>query len=155
MSKKLIDLTGLSAYKTSSDAKYQDKLTAGNCIFLNSNVISAGSTYVPQLTSGSQSVASNTDVTISSFTLAPGNYILMYTCQFNSNSSGYRRCSVVVEANPNYEFRDVRPAVNGTLTPTGVLTMFRLSSATMIRLKAWQSSGTTRTAYPRCYYLKY
>lgn len=42
MSNKLIDLSALSEYKTRSDAKYQDKLTAGTGISISaSNVISA------------------------------------------------------------------------------------------------------------------
>lgn len=41
MSNKLIDLSALSEYKTRSDAKYQDKLTAGSNITISNNVISA------------------------------------------------------------------------------------------------------------------
>ena len=40
MSNKLIDLSALSEYKTRSDAKYQDKLTAGTGISISNNVIS-------------------------------------------------------------------------------------------------------------------
>ena len=50
MSNKLIDLNALSSYKTQSDLKYQDKLTAGTGINITNNVISAtggggGATY--------------------------------------------------------------------------------------------------------------
>lgn len=41
MGNKLIDLNALSNYKTRSDLKYQDKLTAGTGISISSNVISA------------------------------------------------------------------------------------------------------------------
>lgn len=41
MSNKLIDLNALSSYKTQSDLKYQDKLTAGSNISINNGVISA------------------------------------------------------------------------------------------------------------------
>ena len=41
MSNKLIDLNALSSYKTQSDLKYQDKLTAGSGINITNNVISA------------------------------------------------------------------------------------------------------------------
>lgn len=53
MSNKLIDLSALSDYKTRSDAKYQDKLTAGTGISIDANnVISAtggggGATFPP------------------------------------------------------------------------------------------------------------
>ena len=47
MSNKLIDLNALSAYKTSSDAKYQDKLTAGTGITLSSNTISVTNPVQP------------------------------------------------------------------------------------------------------------
>lgn len=40
MSNKLIDLNALQAYKTSSDAKYQDKLTAGDGIGISNGEIS-------------------------------------------------------------------------------------------------------------------
>ena len=40
MSNKLIDLNALSSYKTQSDLKYQDKLTAGSGISIANNVIS-------------------------------------------------------------------------------------------------------------------
>lgn len=43
MSNKLIDLNALSDYKTQSDLKYQDKLTAGAGINITNNVISATS----------------------------------------------------------------------------------------------------------------
>lgn len=40
MSNKLIDLNALSEYKTKSDLKYQDKLTAGDGIGISNGVIS-------------------------------------------------------------------------------------------------------------------
>ncbi len=45
MSNKLIDLNGLSEYKTQSDLKYQDKLTAGSGININNGVVSATPVY--------------------------------------------------------------------------------------------------------------
>lgn len=44
MRNKLIDLNALSSYKTQSDLKYQDKLTAGTNITINGNTISATGT---------------------------------------------------------------------------------------------------------------
>jgi hypothetical protein len=48
MSNKLIDLNALSSYKTQSDLKYQDKLTAGNNITISGNTISAQTTFGQQ-----------------------------------------------------------------------------------------------------------
>lgn len=47
MSNKLIDLNALSTYKTSSDAKYQDKLTAGTGITLTGTTISVTNPVQP------------------------------------------------------------------------------------------------------------
>ena len=48
MSNKLIDLNALSSYKTQSDLKYQDKLTAGTNITISGNTISAQTTVGQQ-----------------------------------------------------------------------------------------------------------
>lgn len=44
MAEKLIRLPQLQEFKTKADLKYQDKLTAGNNITINNNVISATDT---------------------------------------------------------------------------------------------------------------
>ena len=94
MSNKLINLTGLQEFKTDSDLKYQDKLTAGSNIGIVNNVISAnpyGATYVAVKDSGSQSISANTIYSFGSVVLQPGNYIIVYTCTF-TGAAGYAQC---------------------------------------------------------------
>lgn len=163
-SNKLIDLNALSEYKDNADLKYQEKLTAGNCFSIVSNVISANSTYVAQITSGSQSVASGSVKNLASVTLPPGNYILVYTCQFASNSSGYRQCGFSNKSTNldglGSAYWDSRKAVNGKLSNVSVFCVFRVSAESYpdgrkFYFNARQNSGSSLTTYPRCYYMKF
>lgn len=61
MSNKLIDFNALSSYKTQSDLKYQDKLTAGDGIGISNGVISVSgliktATFTVSSTEASQSI---------------------------------------------------------------------------------------------------
>lgn len=165
MSDKLIDLNALSAYKTRSDVKYQDKLTAGNGITINGNTISAtpiNPTYTPLVTSGSKSVATSTVTKVGEVTLQPGLYIIQYTCQFATNVNGVRRCGFSTNMNLDaygLAFIDSRAAVRGTLTQTMVEGIVDVSASAYpngrtFNLLAWQNSSSSITAYPRCYSLK-
>lgn len=164
MSNKLIDLDALSEYKDNADLKYQNKLTAGNCFSIVSNVISAKPTFVVQINTGSQSVASGSVKNLASVNLPPGNYILVYTCQFSSNSNGYRQCSFARTAsgsdNLGAFYIDRRKAVSGTLTTTSVFAIFQVSATDYpngrtFYFNARQNSGSSLTAYPRAYYIKF
>lgn len=63
MSNKLIDLNALSSYKTQSDLKYQDKLTAGSNISISNNTISAIDTTYSDATTASAGLMSSADKT--------------------------------------------------------------------------------------------
>lgn len=157
MSNKLIDISALSTYKTNADAKYQDKLTAGNCISLNNNVASAGASFT-DCNFSNVSIANATTVTAASLTLQPGNYIFMYACQFSSNSSGYRRCMIVPSGGTT--INDYRKAVNGYLSNTCIVAMFQVSAADYPNGRTYefrirQNSGKTLAAYPRGGYIKF
>ena len=161
MSNKLIDLNGLTEYKAKSDLKYQNKLTAGNSITLNNGVISAAPTYGYTL-SGSQTVTNNSSKELGSITLAPGIYFLQFTCQFASNANGYRRCtfSTYNQVTPDVSFTDRLGAASGSLTQTAISAIFQVSASDFPNGKtfgfyAFQNSGSSLTAYPRCYYLKF
>ena len=158
MSNKLIDINDLSTYKTNADAKYQDKLITGDGISLNNNVASAGATYADLIYDGSVSVANATTITVKSATFEPGNYILVFSCQYSSNSSGYRRCFIAPSGGTI--INDHRKAVNGTLTTTRLLIMFQVSATEYPNGRSYdfrirQNSGKTLTAYPRGYYIKF
>lgn len=159
MSNKIIDVNALSVYKTNADAKYQDKLTAGNGITIDNNVVSAVSTFASPSLAGTTTVPNATTTSLGSLTLAPGNYILMFVCQFSSNASGYRRCYMKPSDAAEY-YNDYRKAVNGTLTPTSIFAMFSVSATDYpngrtYEFYARQNSGSSRTAYPRCAYIKF
>lgn len=168
MSNKLIDLNALSAYKTSSDAKYQDKLTAGTGITLSGNTISASSktpTYDIGRASGSVSIAKNTLTNVGSFTLQPGRYLVQYVCQFASNANGgYRQCGISINTTAidglgDYGW-DSKAVVSGANTQTGVTVVIDVSASDYpngrtFYLLARHNSTASITVYPRCYYLKF
>ena len=163
MSNKIIDLDALSEYKTNADLKYQDKLTANANITLNNNVISVTPPYLALHTSGSSSVASGSRKNIGSVILAPGNYILTFTCKFSSNSTGYRQCGFSTGKyldNLGAAYYDSRKAVNGDFTQTTVSALFQVSATSYPNGRTFnfivnQNSGSTLTVYPRCYCLKF
>lgn len=164
MSNKLINLTRLQEFKAASDQKYQDVLTVGSNISISNNVISSttgGITYSGPLLSGSNSIANNTIVKVGQITLQPGKYILTYTCTFNSNGTGYRQCGFSTNTTDitgfgrNWGYN--RNAVNATYTQTSVCGTFEVtnSNGQTFYFLAKQNSGSTLTAYPRAYYLKF
>lgn len=164
MSNKLIDLNALSEYKTSSDAKYQDKLTAGSSITISNNIISATPTLVDNVTSGSQSISNNTITRLGSITLMPGTYIISYTCIFNSNSTGYRQCGFSTNTTDITGFGrgwgDFRYAASGADTVTNVSGPLEVSESTdpngkTFYLLARQNSGGNLGAAPRLSYIKF
>lgn len=165
MSNKLIDLNALSEYKTKADQKYQDKLTAGSSITINNGVISVTPYYSGDLLSGSKAIG-NSVTEVGNITLAPGNYILTYTCQFNSNSTGYRQCGFSTNATTldslGSAYWDSRMAANGVATYTRVVAIFQVSAETYPNgrtfyfvAKKYNNSSTSLTAYPRAYYFKF
>ena len=163
MSNKLIDLDALSAYKTSSDAKYQDKLTAGGGIALSNNVISVAPTIGEELSS-SVSVTNNTVFEIGSVTLAPGYYMMAFTCYFDTNATGYRQCGFSTN-NTNLmglgrAWCDSKVAVSGESTQTLVTGPITVSATTYpngrtFYFLAKQTSGGSLTAYPKFNYIKF
>lgn len=166
MSNKLIDLNALSAYKTSSDAKYQDKLTAGDGITISGNTISASGepTYSGNILTGSKSVANNTLTKMGEVTLQPGKYFLTYACQFASNANGYRQCGFSTNTTDitgfGWAWMDSQQRVSGTLTQTMVSGVLEVSASEYPNGRkfyylAKQTSGSSLTAYPRSYYLKF
>ena len=165
MSNKLIDLSALSTYKTQSDAKYQDKLTAGDSISISNNVISVAPTFMTIIGSGSQSVANNTLTELGNVTLSPGNYFITFTCLFDSNLTGYRQCGFSVNNTDLTGFGrswgDSRfAAPGGVVTQTMVTGSFEVQASSYpngqkFYFLAKQNSGGSLTATPRCYAFKF
>lgn len=165
MSNELIDLNGLTEYKTKSDLKYQGKLTAGNSISLNSGVISVNPTFSGDLISGSRSLSQNSVTSVGSVTLSPGLYYLRFTCQFASNANGYRTCAISTNTWSTTDIPgcyDQRRAVDGVTTQTAVNTILQVSASDYpngrtyyFLAKSYTGLTTGITAYPRAYYLKF
>lgn len=165
MSNKLIDLNALSAYKTGSDTKYQDKLTAGAGITISGSTISAsGDPTSTEPSVPNSSVASNSLTKLGEITLQPACYFIAYTCQFASNSNGYRQIGFSTSTSDitglGWAFMDSQYAVSGTLTQTRINGVIKVSAedypnGRTFYFLAKQNSGSTLTAYPRCYYLKF
>lgn len=165
MASKIIRLPQLQRFKQNADAKYQDKLTAGSNITISGNTISATGvpSYVAVQGLGSNSVANNTVTKVGEVTLQPGLYIIQYTCQFASNSTGHRQCGFSITTSSldglGIEFRDIRDAVSGAVTQTEVVGIVDVSASSYpngrtFYLLAQQNSGSSLTAYPRAYYVK-
>lgn len=163
MSNKLIDLNALSTYKTSSDAKYQDKLTAGANVTISNNVISVAPTFA-EVELEASSVANSTLTSLGSVTLAPGNYVLSYRCDFETNSSGYRQCGFSVNTTSITGFGrawvDTRNATGSVPTATCVDGVLEVSASTYpngrtFYFLAYQTSGSSLTATPSCNYFKF
>lgn len=166
MTDKIISLTNLQEYKTYADAKYQDKLTAGNNISINNNTISKVGfpTFSGGLLSGSESVANNTLTTVGEVTLQPGIYALMYTCAFDSNSTGYRLCAFSINTTGVVDFGwnyiDLKAAVPSIDSQTSVTALFEVSAedypnGRTFYFLAKQNSGSSLTCMPRAYYFKF
>lgn len=166
MSNKLIDLNALSEFKDGSDAKYQDKLTAGDNISIVNGVISAKPTLVTteQLGITSRiSTANNTVVKLAEVTLQPGIYIFAYTCYFAANSTGYRQCGF----SPNMyldslgiAYADFKRASASGGTCTRVAGVIEISASSYpngrtFNLLSSQNSGGSLNASPRLFYVKF
>lgn len=165
MADKLIRLPQLQRFKQKADAKYQDKLTAGSNISISGNTISATGvpSYVAVQGLGSNTVARNTVTKVGEVTLQPGLYIITYTCQFASDSTGNRSCGFSTSASSldgyGAAFCDIRAAVSGANTQTEVVGIVEVSASSYpngrtFYLVAKHTSGSSLTAYPRCYYVK-
>lgn len=165
MSNKLIGLSQLQEFKTNSDYKYQDKLTAGNNVSIVNDVISAtsGVTF-GQTLSGSSSIANNSIVKVGEITFQPGKYIITYTCAFDSNSTGYRQCGFSLNTTDLTGFGrswgDSRRSVSGERTQTCVSGTFEVSASDYpngrkFYFLAKQNSGSALTVRARCSYIKF
>lgn len=166
MSNKLIDFNALSTYKTQSDLKYQDKLTAGDSITISNNVISVTPEFgnTSSIITGSQSVPNDTIFELGNVTLMPGNYVIVFTCAFESNATGYRQCGFSTNTTDLTGFGrnwgDFRAPVNGYQSQTRVSGVFQISAndhpnGQKFYFLARQTSGSTLTATPRCYFFKF
>lgn len=164
MANKLINLTGLQEFKTNSDQKYQDKLTAGSNISIVNDVISSpygAPTFSGAVLTGNQTVANNTIVQVGSVTLQPGKYILSFTCTYASNNTGYRQCGFSTNTTDITGFGrawgDNQTAVYDGMTQTNVSGSFEVtaSNGQTFYFLAKQTSGSSLTATPRCYYIKF
>ena len=164
MSNKLIDLGALSSYKTQSDLKYQDKLTAGNSISISNNEISFAPTFMKILGSGNQTVTNDTVYELGSVTLAPGNYFITFTCTFAANGTGDRQCGFSSNNTDltgfGWAWADKRRAVADVSTQTMVTGAFDVSASDYpngrtFYFLAKQNSGGSLTATPRCYAFKF
>lgn len=163
MSNNLIDLNALSEFKTRSDLKYQDKLTASGNISLNNNVASVTPT-VADVSLGTKSVANSSVTNVGSLTLSPGNYYLMFTCDFASNATGYRQCGFSTSSSTitgfGTQFCDSRKAANGVNTMVQVVGIFNVSASSYpngrtFYFTAKQNCGKALNSYPRYYYYKF
>ena len=166
MADKLIDLSRLQVYKSYADAKYQDKLTAGSNISINDNTISKiGAPIYSYIPLDDQLTTSGTTTSLGEVTLQPGIYVLMYTVTFHANTSGYRR--IGFSTGTRYLdgfgaiFQDSQaPTGSSITTQTMVTAIFDVSATSYpngrtFYFLAYQNSGSTLTAYPRAYYLKF
>lgn len=163
MSNKLISLPQLQEFKTSSDAKYQDKLTAGNNISIVNDTLSVTTpTYFAVKSSGSNSISNNTIVNIGQVVLLPGKYLVIYTCLFELETTGYCQCGFSTSTtditgfgrawgdNRNY-WGDTQTRVAGVIE----VSASSYPNGQTFYMLAKQTSGSTVTAYPRCYYIKF
>lgn len=164
MSNKLIGLNQLQEFKTQSDAKYQDKLTAGSNITISNNVISASitsPTYVVVKDSGSVSVSTNSIRNIGSVTLQPGMYFLVYTCMFTTTGTGYGgyvQCGFSTNTTDITGFGrgwgDNRKKLSGSPAQTCVSGIIRCTAATTFYMLA-KHNASAMYCEPRCYYIKF
>lgn len=164
MSNKLIDLSGLSEFKDYSDLKYQDKLTAGDSITLNNNVLSLTPT-LGTYNMENTSVESGSITEVGSITLAPGYYILAFACPFSAvvSANSHRKIGFSVNNTDLDGFGaswvDCR-ADSNTIVQTLVSGTFQISATDYpngrtFYFLVYQDSGISLTVKPRCNYLKF
>lgn len=171
MADKLIGLNQLQEYKSYADAKYQDKLTAGNNITISNNVISASGVPTfsgnllsgwPDVPSASQSVYTAA-TKVGEVTLQPGIYFVEYSCLFMGNTSGYRQIAISTNEymySLGYAYMDARSTNSGANTMTAVAAIINVSASDYpngrtFNFLAKQTSGSTITTIPRAFYLKF
>lgn len=171
MSNKLIGLDQLQEFKTRSDAKYQDKLTAGSNISINNDEISSNpwvATYVAAKNSGEQTVNTGSIVNLGSVTLAPGKYFIVYTCTF-AVVSGASAVTGYVQAGFSANTTDITGFGRGwgdnRKSSSLIETQTSVSGVTEILASDYPNGRTfymlakhntrNRTCYPRCYYIKF
>ena len=166
MSSKLIDINALSEFKDGSDAKYQDKLTAGDNISIVNGVISAKPTLVTteQLGITSRiSTSSGTITKLAEVTLQPGIYIFAYTCYFAANATGYRQCGFSTNMyidSLGVAYADFQRAAASGGTCTRVEGVIEVSATSYpngrtFNLLSNQNSGGSLNASPRFFYVKF
>lgn len=164
MSNKLIDLSGLQEFKTQSDLKYQDKLTAGSNISISNDVISANpwaATYTAVMDSNpiDNRLSGYTIKRWTSVVLQPGKYFVVYTCGFYASTSGFAECGFSTNTTDITGFGrgwgDSRAMVANTTTQTCVSGVINCTSATTFYLLARHNSTAQAICYPRCYYIKF
>lgn len=168
MADKLISLSELQEYKTYADAKYQDKLTAGNNINIIGNTIShVGSPiYSGDILRGNKEILNNTLTEIGNITLQPGVYVLIFSCLFPSpNATGvYVQCGFSSNTTDikgfGWGYFDSILPVSNNSTQTRVCAIFEISAAEYpngqtFYFLANQNSGKTLTVTPRAFYFKF
>lgn len=167
MAEKLIRLEQLQRFKTKADAKYQNKLTAGNNISISGNTISAiaapsNPTFTELHFSGG-STTSGSITTIGNVTLMPGIYFLAYTCRFWNISGGYRQCGFSTNTTDMTGFGrawgDSRVSIYGSSTYTMVSGVFDVSASSYPNGRTFyfltkQNSGSDVRVEPYCSYVK-
>lgn len=166
MAEKLIRLDQLQRFKTKADAKYQDKLTAGNNINIAGSTISViAAQSNPIRTALSLNYSYSTEDTvikkIYTVTLMPGIYFLVYTCYFNYGGSGYRQCGFSTSETDITGFG--RAWGDSRYSSTGIQTcvsgVFDVSASSYpngrtFYLLARQKSGGSISVRPKCTYVK-
>lgn len=170
MPEKLIRLTQLQRFKQKADAKYQDKLTAGNNITISGNTISAfaaqsNPTY--DQVSFSKSVPSGTITSMGSVTLMPGTYFVVYQCRFpyNSGSNKYRQCGFSTSTTDITGFGRSWGDYRKNINVVGIYDKPRVAGVCTVSasdypngrtfyLLARQNSSSAITAVAFCHYIK-
>lgn len=166
MAEKLIRLPQLQRFKEKADLKYQDKLVAGSSINITDNTISAiaaqSNPTFTELDLSSTYVNSLEYKTITSVTLMPGVYFLVYTCYFVYTGKGYRQCGFSTKQTDITGFGrawgDFR-VTSGNSDQTSVSGVFSISASSYpdgqkFYLLACQNSGARLLVYPHCSYIK-
>ena len=106
-------------------------------------------TPTTSLSNGTEtSVATGTDVTLNSRTLAAGVWIIIYKVTFGANATGYRRAYLAnsdTSTSAQYQSRLTQPAVNSSSVDTEITmaNVVNLSSSTTLYLRCRQNSGST------------
>lgn len=166
MADKLIGLNQLQEYKSYADAKYQDKLTAGNNITISNNVISANVIPLrsgPLLSGWPDAPSGGVIIKTGEVTLQPGIYFVEYACLFQGNTSGVRQIAISTDmtlTGYGEAYRDSRKTNSGANTMAVVIAIINVSATDYpngrtFNFLATQSSGSTIWTTPRAFYLKF